>query len=97
MAIDGCSNTFAELAATVLPKHMENMHRAIQHPRALAEFCIPGAGIKTVAKRLGRTADFSGCYVILRGNSPFHVGISRGVIGRLRQHGTGGTQFDAAA
>lgn len=96
MVIDGCSNTFAELAETVLPKHMENMRRAMQHPRPLAEFCAPGVGIKTIAKRLGRTCDFSGCYVILRGNAPFYVGISRGAIGRLRQHGTGRTQFDAS-
>jgi hypothetical protein len=96
MAIDGCTATFAELAETVLPKHMENMRLAMEHPRPLAEFCISAVGVKTIAKRLGRTGDFSGCYVMLRRTVPFYVGISRGVIGRLRQHGTGRTHFDAS-
>jgi hypothetical protein len=46
--------------------------------------------------RLGRDRDFSGCYVLMRDRKPFYVGISRGVVGRLRQHGKGTTHFDAS-
>jgi hypothetical protein len=47
-------------------------------------------------KKLGRTVDFSGSYVLLHGDKPFYVGISRSVISRLRQHGTGKTHSDAS-
>jgi len=51
-----------------------------------------------VRKRSGAAAknsDFSGCYVLIRDGEPFYVGISRGVVGRLRQHGRGKTEFEA--
>jgi hypothetical protein len=46
-------------------------------------------------KQHGHAQDFSGCYVILE-KQPIYVGISRGVFGRLRQHVTGRTHFDAS-
>ncbi len=33
---------------------------------------------------------------MLMQEKPFYVGISRGVVGRLRQHGKGSTHFDAS-
>ena len=45
---------------------------------------------------LGRTEDFSGCYVLLRDGHPFYVGISRTLVQRLRQHLTGTSHFDAS-
>lgn len=96
MAIDACSSTFAELSSTVLPSYMATMRTAIERPQALGEFCAPGVGVKRILKRVGRLQDFSGCYVLLHEAKPFYVGISRGVIGRLRQHGTGTTHFDAS-
>jgi hypothetical protein len=52
--------------------------------------------VKTILARLGRSHDLSGCYVLLHEGKPFYVGISRGVVGRLRQHGMGTTHFDAS-
>ena len=47
--------------------------------------------IDAIEKRLWRSAD------LLRSNGkPLYVGISRGVIGRLRQHSNGTTHFDAS-
>jgi hypothetical protein len=96
MPIDGCTNTFIKMARTVLPNYMKAMSVAMRHPRPLTEFCTRGLGVKTIAKQLGRQGDLSGCYVLLRNGNPFYVGISRGVIARLRQHGTGVTHFDAS-
>ena len=49
-----------------------------------------------VAKQLGLSRDFSGCYVLLEEERPVYVGISRKVLGRLRQHLRGKTHFDAS-
>jgi len=94
--IDTCTHTFAELATNVLPKYMDSIRVAMQSPRPFAEFCAQGVGVKTIINRLGRRDDFSGCYVLLLEAKPFYVGISRGVVARLRQHGTGTTHFDAS-
>lgn len=53
------------------------------------------SAVKTILAGLGRSRDFSGCYVLLREGKPFYGGISRGIIGRLRQHSTGTTEFNA--
>jgi predicted GIY-YIG superfamily endonuclease len=95
MPIDACTSTFAELAASVLPSFMVTMRAALERPHALGEFCTPGIGVKSILRYLGRSRDFSGCYVLLRELKPFYVGISRGVIARLRQHSTGSTEFNA--
>ncbi len=97
MPIDGCMSTFMEMAMTVLPKYMEAIRVAMRNPHPMTEFCKPGVGVKTIAKNLSIVGgDFSGCYVLLHHDGkPLYVGISRGVIGRLRQHGTGTTHFDA--
>ncbi|MEA9565528.1 hypothetical protein [Xanthomonas sp. WHRI 8932A] len=47
-------------------------------------------------KELNIPQDFSGCYVLLEAGTPIYVGISRSVIGRLRQHVFGKTHFDAS-
>lgn len=94
--IDTCPSTFAELAAIVLPGYMVQLRAAMRKPHSLTEFCVSGHGVKTIVRRLGRTSDFSGCYVLMSDSEPFYVGISRGVVGRLRQHGTGKTHFDAS-
>jgi predicted GIY-YIG superfamily endonuclease len=94
--IDDCQSNFTELSANVLPAYMIKMRAAMNKPLKLTEFCTPRQGVKTILKRLGRTNDFSGCYVLLRKGKPFYVGISRVVVARLRQHGTGKTHFDAS-
>jgi predicted GIY-YIG superfamily endonuclease len=96
MPIDDCSSGFIELATTVLPKYMGELRRDMEARRPLGDFCASGVGVKTIAGKLGKQSDFSGCYVLRRDGKPFYVGISRGVIGRLRQHGTGKTHFDAS-
>lgn len=94
--IDNCPGSFRELTARVLPGYMVRLRAAMKKPRSLTEFCVPGDGVKTILRRLGRTSDFSGSYVLTQDGKAFYVGISRGVIGRLRQHGTGKTHFDAS-
>jgi hypothetical protein len=51
---------------------------------------------RQVLARFGRTADCSGCYVLLEKGDPFYVGISRKVASRLSQHVKGKTHFDAS-
>jgi predicted GIY-YIG superfamily endonuclease len=95
--IDACTSTFADLATVVLPCYMVRLRAAMKKPLSLTEFCISGVGVKTILRQhLQRTSDFSGCYVLLRDGNPLYVGISRGVVGRLRQHGTGKTHYDAS-
>jgi len=94
--IDNCPSTFAELTAVVLPGYMVRLHAAMRNAHSLAEFCVSGDGVRTILRRLRRSTDFSGCYVLTQDGKPFYVGISRSVIGRLRQHGTGKTHFDAS-
>ena len=75
---------------------MDEMHLAMKKPELLSEFCTEGVGVKTIVKRLRKQTDFSGCYVLLEDAKPFYVGISRGVVARLRQHGRGRTHYDAS-
>src|SRR5579871_926996 len=96
MPIDRCENKFSDLATTVLPKLVDEMRAAMQNSVSLKVFCERGRGVKTIARQhFGRNGDFSGCYVLLQDAKPFYVGISRGVIARLRQHGTGVCHFNA--
>jgi hypothetical protein len=95
MSIDECRSNFSELATNILPKYMAEIHVAMQDPWPLADFCKRGVGVKTIVNTLKRQNDFSGCYVLLRDGKPFYVGISRGVVARLRQHVTGTTHFNA--
>src|SRR5579859_4632652 len=92
--IDACTSTFSRLAEEVLPRYMAQLRTTMAQPRSLSEFC--DCGIKTMIDRLGLKVDFSGCYVLIRDGKPFYVGISRGVLKRLRQHGNGSTHFDAS-
>jgi hypothetical protein len=94
--IDTCPSTFTELATVVLPGYMVRLRAAMRRPHSLTEFCVSGDGVKTILRRLGRTNDFSGCYVLTRRGKPFYVGISRSIVARLRQHGIGKTHFDAS-
>ncbi len=94
--VDGCKSTFAELASNILPNYMSKLRAAMGDPRRLKQFCIPGVGVKTILKQIGYARDFPGCYVLSHDDIPFYVGISRGVVRRLRQHVFGGTHFDAS-
>jgi hypothetical protein len=96
MHVDECKHTFEELASKVLPGHMTRLKKAIAAPHPAAQFAGPGAGQRTLAKQFGKRTDFSGCYVLLDGTVPIYVGISRSVLGRLRQHFRGKSHFNAS-
>lgn len=86
--IDDCRHTFADLATTILPQYMEQLNTALRNPWPAAPFSQPGFGAASLAKKFGRSNDFSGCYVLQEGTTPIYVGISRKVFGRIRQHMT---------
>lgn len=96
MPIDGCTHSFSELAGTVLPAHMARLNAAMQQPWTASAFSQPGQGVAALAKYLGLKSDFSGCYVLLDETQPIYVGISRGVLNRLRQHMLGKDHFSAS-
>lgn len=96
MALHDCAHTFEELAATVLPAHMVRMQSALAVPRQMEAFAHPGVGVKALLKEFELPQDFSGCYILQENGTPIYVGISRGVIGRLRQHVFGKTHLDAS-
>jgi hypothetical protein len=52
--------------------------------------------VASIAKDLNLRGDFGGCYVLQEGTKPIYVGISRGVLGRLRQHMLGKDHFSAS-
>jgi len=94
--IDACTNTFAEMAVTILPGDMARLRAALAAPVPMSSFCKQGFGVRSILAGLRRSSDFSGCYVLLLEQKPFYVGISRTVVQRLRQHVTGNTHFDAS-
>lgn len=96
MPIDGCEHTFETLATEILPQYMEHLHHELRAPVAMSRFARDRIGPATLAKELGRPADFQGCYVLLEEGRPCYIGISRRVLSRLRQHVRGGTHFDAS-
>jgi hypothetical protein len=96
MSIDACTSTFAEMAEIILPGDMARLRAALVAPVPMSSFCKRGFGVKSILSGLGRRSDFSGCYVLLREGKPLYVGISRTVVQRLRQQGTGNTHFDAS-
>lgn len=93
--IDNCANTFAELANEILPKRMEELRHAMQSPRPLAHVAERGVGLKTILKEMGKTEDFSACYVLMA-DVPFYVGISGGLVQRLLDHVGGSNHWTAS-
>lgn len=96
MPLHNCPHTFPELAETVLPAHMTRLRNAMNDPRQMEVFARKGVGVKSLLREFDLPRDFSGCYVLIENITPIYVGISRGVIGRLRQHVYGKTHYDAS-
>lgn len=96
MHVDGCPHTFEELADRVLPGHLERLRAALQEPWPASVFAVPMTGPKALAVQFGLGRDFSGCYTLLEDQRPAYVGISRNVLGRVRQHVLGRSHFDAS-
>lgn len=92
---DEYQNTFEELVSDVLPRRLDELKAAIAEPKSAGIFSRPGIGVATILRELAIPNDFSGCYVFM-GDKPIYVGVSRGVVGRLRQHLTGKTHYDAS-
>ncbi len=95
MAIDDCPYSFQQLAAEILPAHMDRMRQALSSPHSMVEFGTRGIGEKTILKRLNRRSDFSGCYVLLEAKTPLYVGISRTIVQRLCSHVKGADYYTA--
>ncbi|MDO7846285.1 hypothetical protein Q5H92_07955 [Hymenobacter sp. M29] len=96
MHIDDCTHSFSDLTTAVLPTYLERLHDTRQCPWPASVFSQPGYGVASIAKELGLPGDFSGCYVLQDGRTPIYVGISRGVLNRLRQHMLGKDHFSAS-
>ncbi len=96
MAIDNCTYTFAELAAEVLPRYMAELRKRMTSPHPMAGFAREGVGVRSLLQRFQLEDDFRGCYVLMNAQQPVYVGISQGVLQRLRQHVRGVTHFDAS-
>ena len=96
MPVDCCPHSFEDLATTVLPGFMIQLRKALVAPHHASVFGAPGKGPVTIARELALRGDFSGCYVLIEKGRPIYVGISRGVLARLRQHFTGKTHSDAS-
>ena len=96
MPIDECPHTFQELASTRLPELMTELRVVMENPFPMMVFACPGFGEKSLLKELGLADDLPGCYVLIENGLPIYVGISRGVLKRLRQHVLGKTHWDAS-
>lgn len=96
MHIDYCTHSFSYLASTILPNYLERLNQSRQQPWPASLFSQPRRGAASIAKDLDLPGDFSGCYVLQEGTTPIYVGISRGVLGRLRQHLLGKDHFSAS-
>ena len=96
MPINEYLNEFSHLVGADLPALLAQMDDARKKPNLMADFAIRGAGVVTLARKLGMNEDFPGCYLLIEGTRPIYVGISRGVLKRLRQHVLGNTHYDAS-
>jgi predicted GIY-YIG superfamily endonuclease len=96
MPINEYPNNFSHLVDVDLPALLEQMDVARQNAIPMGDFAIDGLGVATIARQLGLTGDFPGCYLLLERERPIYAGISRGVLQRLRQHARGTTHFDAS-
>ena len=93
--IDNCPHTFSKLANEILPARMREFRQAMQSPIPLGRFAQHGVGPKAILKEMGKTKDFSACYVLIS-DVPFYVGISRKVVQRLRDHVLGTDHWTAS-
>lgn len=96
MPIDQYQHTFKHLVSSDLPCYMASLEQAIKNPIPMRDFAIDGIGVSALCSRFALESDFPGCYLLLEAGNPIYVGISKGVLQRLRQHVRGTTHFDAS-
>src|SRR5437867_787776 len=75
---------------------MAELRKKMIAPHKMADFAVEGIGVRSLLQRFQLEDDFRGCYVLLEAQRPVYVGISQGVLQRLRQHVRGATRFDAS-
>jgi len=95
MPIHDCPHSFHDLAMDVFSSYMNSLREKMTHPIPMAGFGIKGVGPKSLQRRFGLDHDLSGCYVLIDGRRAIYVGISRGVLKRIRNHVRGSTHFAA--
>lgn len=95
MPIDNCKNSFHKLANEVLEEYLKTLKSSIKRPISTIPFEENKTANKNLLKTLGLESDFSGCYVFIKGQKPFYVGISQHVIERLVSH-IGGNHHNTA-
>jgi predicted GIY-YIG superfamily endonuclease len=95
MPVDDCCLTFEKLATDDLPGYMEQLLERMAQAVPLSAFAEKGVGPATLRKRFGYDRDPRGCYVLLDGDQPVYVGISKHVIARLMEHVRGTDHFTA--
>jgi len=95
LLIDGCNRSFDELSRKVLPQYIKKLRKRIDSPIPFADFNVKGVGPVTLQRRFGLDHDPTGCYVLLDGDKPIYVGISKQLIKRLREHVRGADHLSA--
>lgn len=94
MPIDNCKLSFEELANNRFPVYMQKLLAVEKYKVTM--FAESGKGPSSLLKKVGMSSDFMGLYVFWEEDRPIYVGISRKVIGRIRQHVLGRNHFDAS-
>ena len=95
MPVDGCEHSFQMLANEVLPGYMNTLREEMAHPKSMGDFAVRGVGPVALQRRWDLDKDPSACYVLIDAGRPVYVGISRGVIQRLRDHVLGDDEYVA--
>ena len=91
-----CDTVFEELIHHILHHHLMKLRKEIERPATMEDFAVKGEGIVSILKKMKRTQDFKGCYVLLENFRPIYFGISKSVVKGLRQHVCGTTHFSAS-
>ena len=96
MIIDNYKYSYEHLWNVDLPRYLTLLEHNIENPIPMSRFNRYGVGVATLVSELGVEKDFPGCYLMIEGDTPIYVGISKKVLNRLRQHVRGNTHFDAS-
>jgi hypothetical protein len=96
MVIDSYGHSIEHLWNVDLPRYLTLLEQNIGDPIPMSRFNRKGVGIAALVSELGIERDFPGCYLLIDGDTPVYVGISKNVLNRLRQHVRGNTHFDAS-
>lgn len=96
MPIDNCPHTFEQLSKKVLPNYFSELKKSIQNPLKASELDGYKSATKKALSKIGKEADFPGCYVFLDAGKPMYVGISRKLVRRLTSHLNHNTHYSAS-